>query len=392
MNYFLLPVRHSFPAIVAKATIRLPKLYNKQVGFSKLYGGQVAEAASNGVKLSIINKKIIILFLTTILWLNAQQPTKEKFFIRADVCDEPKEIKIASPVLKDFSEKQDEQISEEALHITLHTKSGLEIPALFFDRKSNTALILGQGIPAPKEAMLKYAKLFSNYDIILFDYRWRDSYASSLLKSLALCSPTQKILLDEEEEILAVIDFVKNRKNYEKIIGLGECYSNFLFAKIQSDEVQKSGKGPFTNLILDSCWHSFKAFAESISSDPYLPIEPQDGGAPWILKKLTNNPIIKWTLLKIVFTFLQNVSIEEYLPNLKIPVLFIYGINDLFILNHHFESLWNTAEQQNRSALITPYKHADNLQNKSVYRFVCEQFINSSSITEFIENCNNLFK
>ena len=42
------PVRHSFPAVVAKATIRLPKLYNKQVGFSKLYGGQVEEAASDG--------------------------------------------------------------------------------------------------------------------------------------------------------------------------------------------------------------------------------------------------------------------------------------------------------------------------------------------------------
>ena len=36
-------LRH--PAVVAGATTRLPKLYNKQVSFSKLYGGQVAESA-----------------------------------------------------------------------------------------------------------------------------------------------------------------------------------------------------------------------------------------------------------------------------------------------------------------------------------------------------------
>ena len=53
LNNMLIILRH--PAVVAGATIRLPKLYNKQVSFSKLYGGQVAESAGYGSQVKKTN-------------------------------------------------------------------------------------------------------------------------------------------------------------------------------------------------------------------------------------------------------------------------------------------------------------------------------------------------
>ena len=238
--------------------------------------------------------------------------------------------------------------------------------------------------------MLEFAQLFDRYDVIVFDYRWRDTYARSLLQSLVLCSPTQRMLFDEEQEIRAVIDFLARHKKYEKVVGLGECYSNFLFAKIQADDVQKSGKGPFTHLILDSCWLSFKSFAHSISRDPFLPCSPQQGGAPWILKKLTNCPLVKWPVMKIIFAFLDNVSIEKHLAHLNIPVLFIHGMRDLMVPKPQFEAIWKAACCGKRAALLTPYHHADNLGNKFLYRFVSEQFINTASIDEFVTACEGM--
>jgi hypothetical protein len=265
--------------------------------------------------------------------------------------------------------------------------SGLEVPVLFWDRNSTTALIAGPSIRAPKESMCAFANLFDTYDVISIDYRWSNNYFSSLLTSIILCSPIQRMLLDEEEEVYAAIDFIKQHKKYEKIIGFGECYSTFLLTKIQADNVEASGQGPFTHLILDSCWHSLISFTESVCNDPFLPFNSQDGGAPWLLKKIMNSPIIKWPLLEILFAFVDNVSVEEHLPKINLPILFVYGDNDIFVSKDHFESIWNAARKDTRAVLLTPYRHADNLHNKPVYKFICEQFIGVASITDFQENC-----
>ncbi len=332
-----------------------------------------------------MHKRIISLFLILTLNLNAQQPSEEKFFLRTNTWPEPKMLRLNTPVFKDSIAKQPEE-TRTAHHITLRTESGINVPALFFDRESNVALIAGQGLPGTKESMHTFAKLFDTYDVILFDYRWHKSYLSSLVKSLCKLSPTKHMLFDEEEEVRTVLDFLKHHKKYEKVVGLGECYSNFLFAKIQSDDVQKTGKGPFTHLILDSCWHSFKSVAQSICKDPYIPFSPQHGGAPWLIKKFTNNSLVKWLTIKMVFTFMSNVSIGEHLAHLGIPTLFIYGLNDLVVQKHHFEALWAATDNKNRAALLTPYYHSDNLRNRAAYRLICQQFIQATTIDEFLTN------
>ncbi len=272
-------------------------------------------------------------------------------------------------------------------NFTVQTVTGVSVPVRFYDRKRDKVLILGQGLPAPKESMEYYAELFADYDIVLFDYRWCGNYASSLAKALCQGSPVQKILLDQEEEVQAVIVWTCKHKNYQAMVGLGECYSTFLFAKVQADATVKTGKGPFTHLIFDSCWYSLRLFAERIFFDPLLSLSPQVGGAPWIVKAITNSSIVKRPLLWATFACMRDISVAPYLAGVQCPVLYIHGRKDLFVPQEHFKKLWDATNIRARAALLTPYRHCDNLRMSSVYKTVCDLFIGCSCVQEFQNVC-----
>lgn len=253
--------------------------------------------------------------------------------------------------------------------LTLTVNETLTVPALFFDRGSTTAVVMGQGLPASKESMLVFAKLFTEYDIILFDYRWNNCYYTSLVKSVIRGGPLKNILFDEEAEIRAALQFLQRRKQYTRIVGLGECYSCFLFAKIQADDIQKHGKGPFTHLIFDSPWLSLKTLAESIYKDPYLPLYPQEGGAPWWLKKFSTCPLIKKVALGIIFRLMKDVSIKPYLSKLNIPLLLVHGSGDQLVPQEHFEEIQNAAPQGKLALLLTERAHAENIHEAPAYQY-----------------------
>jgi len=244
-------------------------------------------------------------------------------------------------------------------------------------------MIAAPALPAAKESMETFAKMFSNYDVIIFDYRWEGQYIKYLIKSILMRKPVQKVLFDPIQELKIVLRYAINKKKYKKIVGLGECYSCFHFLKLQSDSINKTGSGLFTHLILDSPWYSLRCFVERICYDPFLPMSPQDGGAPKIVKWCTNNSISKNIILRLFFLLMKNVSIESYLSNLKTPVLFVHGQKDLFVPNNHFNKIWNASDNQNRAVLSTPYKHSDNLGNKKIYRYIAETFIASDKMQDF---------
>jgi len=333
-------------------------------------------------------------FLVTFLFLNIfclirGENKDSDFFLQISGWEKPRKIDLQVHALKE-SDNIIEDVHENIFDLTLETTSGIQIPVTFYDRKSDVVLIAGQGLPAPKEAMQTHADLFSTYDVILFDYRWNGKYESFLAKSCLTCRPIKKILLDEVEEVQSIINFVKKLKSYKAVVGLGECYSNFLFAKIQDDAIKKDGKGPFTHLIFDSCWYSLRSLAERICFDPLLPLRPQTGGAPWLIKNVTDNKIFKWFALGIVFTLMNDISIESYLSSLNIPVLFIHGLNDLFVPKEHFDEIWNATNLSARSVFFTPYRHSDNLHNKMLYSYLSRQFVNSCSTKEFEDKCRDL--
>ncbi|MBX9831303.1 alpha/beta hydrolase [Candidatus Babeliales bacterium] len=326
-----------------------------------------------------MKKKLIALLAA--LMLTASVHTAENFFLVADELDQPRQLAIPADTPYPHFRAQPQ-------HRTLCSPSqpNVRIPITFFDNNSDTIVVLGQSLPASKESMLGHAYLF-DCDVIMFDYRWHESYKTFLLKALASCRPTQRILHDEEQEVRTVLNFIRTLKKYKRVIGLGECYSTYLFAKVQADETRARRQGPFTHLIFDSPWHSLRSFAESICNDPLLPLSPGKGGAPRVLKAVTSCPPVKHIILATTFAFLNDVCIEQHLAALTIPVLFIYGKNDLFVPEEHFSQIWGAAPRGLRAALITPYCHGENLNRESeeLYRQVCERFIASSSVAEFLE-------
>lgn len=118
---------------------------------------------------------------------------------------------------------------------SLRTESGLEFPVLHIDRGSDTVIVLGQGLSDPKEVMLPIAALFETCDVILFDYRWYDSFNSTQTKALFTGS-----FHNEVEEVRAVLSAAKD-KGFKKVIGLGLCYSAVLFAKVQAEQGENEG-------------------------------------------------------------------------------------------------------------------------------------------------------
>ena len=321
-------------------------------------------------------KKLFSLLLISVFTIHANQDVFSlKFGSSRDECL----IDLQSTELQEFSKDRQSEIQEGIYNFILEGPSGIHIPVKFYDRNSDTILIVGQGLPGTKESVKIFADIFNTYDVILFDYRWVGRYPLDLAKGILTNSAIQKIVLDEVEEVQTVLNFVKEHKKYRSVVGLGECYSNFLFAKVQADAVKQCGRGPFTHLILDSSWHSIRLLAEQICFDPFLPIRPQSGGAPLCLRKITHNKVIKNAILKAVFAVINDISIESYLAGLSIPVLFIYGLQDLFVPKEHFELMWQATNPDERVALFTPYRHSDNLHNKILYQYICEQFVAADS-------------
>lgn len=274
--------------------------------------------------------------------------------------------------------------SEKPEALTLKTKGGIPFEAHFFDRKSSIVLILGQGFPGDKSAMAHLARFFPDYDIITFDYRW-NTLLPLLTRVSTWLHPLSTFIYQEEEEIFAVAHFLENHKKYKQKICLGHCYSNFHFVQAQVN-AHKAGKRLFDKLILDSCWLSLYAFAETISLDPWLPLNPQDGGAPSFIKTLLASCLIRVPLLGILRLLIPSVSIEEYLSDLTdTPLLFIHGQDDRLVSLDHFEILWNAASKTPKAAFITPHKHSDNAYSCPFYRSLCECFIRSPTVDAFVE-------
>jgi len=266
-------------------------------------------------------------------------------------------------------------VPETVVETTLSTASGVEVPVIWYQRKSNTIIIAAQSLPASKESMRFLAKMFPRYDIVMFDYCWNQHYGRFVAKSFFTGSLIKKVLLDEEQELAAVIEHVLQDHAYTKVIGFGQCYSCYHLAKIQSDAINRTGSGPFTHLIFDSCWHSLWSFIERICTDPLLPANPRYGGAPCVLKWITDNWLFKKIILGTTFACTDDVSPVTYLPSVTVPVLFIHGRNDLFVPVEHFERIWSATDEHNRIALLTPFEHVHNLGNKGVYQHVIYQFI-----------------
>jgi len=319
----------------------------------------------------------LVVFILSFLFITVCS-CDNQFYIRLE--NELKALKFSQKDSKTTS-IDEEKLLKKATNYTLKTKDNVSFDVLFLDRQSDKVLVIGQGFPGSKEDGLYEAGLFNDYDVILFDYRWKDML-SFMVSFQTAFSPLNRFFYDEIEEVKSVVAFLKKKKNYKEIVGLGQCYSNFTFVAAQA-----TGKEAlFDKLILDSCWFSLKAFVKQITLDPWLPGSPQDGGAPKWLKKILACCAVREPLLLLSHLIVPNVSIEPYLSTLKItPILFIHGIYDLMVpYKSTFQKIWKATSSSKKAAFVTPFRHSTNTENPEIYKLICDQFI-KNDFDQFVQ-------
>jgi len=250
----------------------------------------------------------------------------------------------------------------------------------YFNRDSDTLILIGPGFTNSKEKMVPFVHMFLDYDLAILNFRGHghSEWSFSPLYHLAGVDSNIQLGASEENDVFAVIETLTKNKKYKKIIGLGICFGAFIFVKAEAIAQEKNIK-LFDKLILDGCWLSLDLAKEKIFNDPYLIISPQHGGAPDYLKSIFKNKTFKnslqWCVENACNIRFSHISLENYLKEIKIPVLLFQGKNDLMISRDEFEEIWNNLSTD-KVAIITSNPHVHNhLRSKELYKLVSDLFI-----------------
>ncbi|MFA5074524.1 MAG: alpha/beta hydrolase [Candidatus Babeliales bacterium] len=318
--------------------------------------------------------------------LNNQDLTNSCFFDRTFL-NKPKKVRILLSELnyQNFEIKKD----------------GYNLHYSFFDRKNNKLMVIGGGFPVPREKMAPFFKLFPDYDILIFDYRgqgldhstnWKSLYPSNWLAGLShklfgVDLNISRIGTKEEDDLITIIDEVKNRKTYDKVFGLGMCFSSFVFVRALS-----LYPNLFDKLILDGSWPSLKLVVKKIAKNPSLvcTVHNPHSPIPWLTNKESIQNFLVRFVEKISGTNFNSVDLmQTYLAQVKIPVLFFQSVNDCYCSQEEFENLWQTVRPF-KVAIFTQEPHGRNhVWQREVYKDISNLFLEKSP-DEFVSLIKNL--
>lgn len=282
---------------------------------------------------------------------------------------------------------------------TVQTKDKKNISFSFFNRNSDTLILIGPGFTNNKEKMVPFAHMFLEYDVAILNFRGHghsNNFRWNPLYHLTGVDHDIQLGACEENDVFAIIENLKKEKKYKKIIGLGICFGAFAFVKAQAIAERAEVK-LFDKLILDGCWLSLDATKNKILNDPYLIVSPQKGGAPSFLKRIFQNKkfinSLEWCIEKLCNIKFAHINLEKYLKRINIPTLFFYGKDDLMIKRNEFEEIWKHLKTDEKVAIITDNPHVHNhLRSKELYKLNCDLFIeqNYESFLEKISNPDKL--
>ncbi len=273
--------------------------------------------------------------------------------------------------------------------IFVETEDSNIVECTYFDRKSDKLLIIGSGFTNVKEKMATFIHMFTDYDIIIFNLRghgindwkfynpttWRINPMHYFFR---VNTRKTKLGAEEEKDVTAVVNYFRNMKNYDKVYGLGVCYSALIFIKAQGICQKEKGIKLFDKIILDGCWLSLRNFIQKLAQDTKLLYSPQHGGwkESWLTNKEWFRKFIFWLTRAIFKVDIDTVSILPYLDEIKeTPILIFYGKNDLVVTRNEFETIWNNIKTE-KTAIITSNAHVRNhIKEKEFYKLSCDLFL-----------------
>jgi pimeloyl-ACP methyl ester carboxylesterase len=269
--------------------------------------------------------------------------------------------------------------------IDVMTEDNITLGTTFFDRGSKKVLFVGEGFNNEREKMSPFLAMFPDYDIVLFDFRgqgyrdnaWKFSFAE---QAFGLNSKLIEFGHKEHKDVFAVVDYYKHKKNYTNVFGLGVCYGAFILMKSQAMREHENLK-LFDKLIVDGCWSTLHNVIDKIKDDPKLIDSPQKGGwsSPWFKKPFVRSTL-EWLATNVMgLNFATDIAITPFLPDVKIPLLFFYGKDDLMITRDEFEQLWKNVGSTQKTAVITSNPHVINhIKQKELYQVISNHFFTFS--------------
>ena len=278
----------------------------------------------------------------------------------------------------------------------VRTPDKQEIHYTYFNRNSDTLLVIAPGFPGKREELTPFVEMFDTYDIVILDFRgfnfteqsWYNPFSWKLHPSQYVIKADGKVSRMgeiEEQDILAVINTVKRRKQYKRTFGLGTCYSTIIMAKAAA-----TGKNVFDKLILDGTPCSIKELVYRHVED--LKLLFSNGKRTgwknlWPLRlKCVQKTILFFAeiLCRIKFSK-YNVEALDYLVHLDIPILFVHGMKDAIVTYESFKHNWQNTPTRQKCALITPHEHVtSHIKDKKLYKLTCDLFF-ESTYQEFID-------
>ncbi len=268
------------------------------------------------------------------------------------------------------------------------TEDNVRLGATFFDRDSDTLLVIGEGFTNERELMSPFVAMFPNYDVVLMDFRGHgyrpfafsdpETWPLSLTKmGFGVDGSVANFGVDEHKDVFAVVESFKKikqhqNKPYKRVFGIGLCYGAFIFLKSLSHYPHI-----FDKLVLDGCWLSLPLYFEKARTDLKVMCNPQTGGwrdhwffgQEWVKNSLAY-------LARNVFLNISNISLLDFAPRIKQEkLLFFYGKDDYVVKRHEFEQLWNALTDVEKTVILTSNYHVRNhLKEKELYKLICDLF------------------
>lgn len=279
--------------------------------------------------------------------------------------------------------------------ISVTTEDDIEIKCTYFDRGSDTLVVVGAGFTNEREIMAPFVKMFENHDVVIFDYRGH-GYEPTMLRDPAswvtcnLASNTfgidtrySRLGEVEERDVAAVVKGFRAWKNYKQVNGVSVCFGSGLFLKAEAKH-----PGLFDRIVVDGCWNSLEKLISKYRYDLKLLCKPQTGGFKeyWLSQQIWAQDTFVWLAQHVwALNIDQALQVCDYAQCIKnTPVLFFYGKDDLTVYRDEFEEVYSALDTPYKVALITSNPHVMNqYKSKEMYKHACETFFASESLEAF---------
>ena len=255
----------------------------------------------------------------------------------------------------------------------------------YFNRGSDTLVIVGPGFNNKHEQMAGCIKLFPDYDLVFFDFpghgraqRQPSTFQGKLSRFFADIDITSVSFGPAEvETILTAITHFKGQKEYTKLVGVGFCYSVMFLVQAGAQWATIHQTPLFDKLILDSSWNSYDQLVKHL---PLLKVNSL--GVPFLTRFFNTNwakDNFLWAAQKVVgVPFDQLAPLTFYSPQLVgTDILFIQSCKDIAISSEEFEKVWDSfAHIEHKCVLFTHNEHVRNhFAQKELFKFASELFI-----------------